>query len=71
MRDEDWNAYVKHVDGNELTGVYVKYEDDEINQVYVINIDNEDLTIVRVEGNLENLIEYAIKEKGLKDFHYN
>ena len=71
MLDDDWCGIVKHVDGNELTGVYVKYEDDEINQVYVINIDNEDLTIVRVEGDLENLIEYAIKEKGLKDFHYN
>jgi Domain of unknown function (DUF4252) len=70
MRDENWYNVVKHVDGKELTGVYIKYEDDEINQVYVINIEDEDLTIVRVEGNLENLIEYAIKEKGLKNFNY-
>ncbi len=71
MRDEDWQCVVKHVERNELTGVYIRYEDDEINQAYVINIDDGDLTIVRVEGDLENLIEYAIKEKGLKDFHYN
>jgi hypothetical protein len=32
MRDENWYNVVKHVDGNELTGVYIKYKDDEINQ---------------------------------------
>ncbi len=71
MRDEDWQSIVKHVEGDQLTGVYIKYEDDEINEAYVINIDDGDLTIVRVEGDLENLIEYAIKEKGLKNFDYN
>ncbi len=71
MQNEDWQSIVKHVEGDQLTAVYIKSEDDEINEAYVINIESGDLTIVRVEGDLENLIEYAIKEKGLKDFSYN
>jgi len=64
LKKEDWHFVIRHVEGNELTGIYVKYEDEEINKLYVINIEDNKLNLVRVEGNLENILTYAIKEKG-------
>ncbi len=64
LKEENWHNIVKHVDGDELTGIYVKYEDDSINKMYVINIKNNKLSLIRVKGDLENIITYAIKEKG-------
>ena len=64
LREDNWHFVVKHVEGDELTGVYVKYEGEEINKMYVINIEDDKLSLVRVEGNLENIISYAIKDKG-------
>ncbi len=64
LREENWHFIVKHVERNELTGIYVKYQDEDINKLYVINIENDKLSLVRVEGNLENIITYAIKDKG-------
>ena len=64
LQEEDWHNIVKHIDGDELTGIYVKYDDDCINKMYVINIKNNKLSIIRVNGNLENIITYAIKDKG-------
>ncbi len=64
LKEENWHNIVKHIDGDELTGIYVKYEDDLINKMYVINIKNNKLSLVRVKGNLENILTYAIKDKG-------
>ena len=64
MKEADWHFVVRHVEGNELTGIYVKYNDDDINKLYVINIEDKELSIVRVKGNLENILTYAIKDKG-------
>ena len=64
LKEEDWHNIVKHIDGDELTGIYVQDENDCINKMYVINIKRNKLSIIRVEGNLENIITYAIKDKG-------
>lgn len=64
LENENWHFVVKHVDGDELTGIYVKYDDDYINKMYVINLEDDKLSLVRVEGNLDNIIDYAIRNKG-------
>jgi hypothetical protein len=64
LKEESWHNVVRHIDGDELTGIYFKYEDDLINKMYVINIKNNKLTLIRIKGNLEDIITYAIKDKG-------
>jgi Domain of unknown function (DUF4252) len=64
LKDDNWQFVVRHVDGDELTGIYVKYDDDFVNKMFVININDDKLSLVRVEGDLENIITYAIKDKG-------
>jgi hypothetical protein len=64
LKEQNWHFIVKHVERNELTGIYVKYQDEDINKLYVINIEDDKLSLVRVEGNLENILTYAIKDKG-------
>ena len=64
LKDESWHFVVKHIDGDELTGIYVKYNDGQINKMYVINLEGNKLSLVRVEGDLDNIIAYAIKDKG-------
>ncbi len=64
LENENWHYVVKHVDGDKLTGIYVKYEDGLINKMYVINLEDNKLSLVRVEGNLDNIVDYAIRNKG-------
>lgn len=64
LENENWHFVVKHVERNELTGIYVKYDDGYINKMYVINLERDKLSLVRVEGNLDNIIDYAIRNKG-------
>ena len=39
--------------------------------MYVINIKNNKLSLIRIKGNLENIITYAIKEKGFDHISFN
>ena len=71
LEKEDWHYIVRHIENGEITGVYVKYQDENINKMYVINIQNDKLSLVRVEGNLENIITYAIKDKGFDHISFN
>ncbi|MFZ0455893.1 MAG: DUF4252 domain-containing protein [Ignavibacteriaceae bacterium] len=64
LKNENWHFIVKHVEGDELTGIYVKFDDGLINKLYVINLEDDKLSLVRVEGQLDNIIAYAIKNKG-------
>ena len=64
LKNENWHIIVRHVEGDELTGIYVKYDEDLINKLYVISLEDDKLSLVRVEGQLDNILAYAIKHKG-------
>lgn len=70
MKKAGWDCIVKSKSYNEIAAVFVKINDDELNQLYVVSVDNDEMVIVQILGNLNKAIEYAISEKGI-DFAMN
>jgi hypothetical protein len=66
MEMRKWNCIVRTVDGDESTAVFVRSADpDELNQMFVIALSDEELVLVEIMGDLDRLIEVAIREHGL------
>lgn len=64
MKSNGWKYIVRSADGDELTAVYISSDPDEIlKKMYVINLEDEKLVIVEINGNLQKVISYALKEK--------
>jgi hypothetical protein len=64
MKSNGWKYIVRTADGDELTAVYISSDPDEIlKKMYVISLEDEKLVIVEVNGNLQKVISYALKEK--------
>ncbi len=64
MHNKGWKYIVRSVEGNELTAIYLSDDPEEIlNKMYVINLSDEELVIVEVNGDLRKVISYAIEEK--------
>ena len=67
MKSNGWKYIVRSADGDELTAVYLSSDPEEIlKKMYVINLEDEKLVIVEVNGNLQKVISYALKEKKFK-----
>jgi hypothetical protein len=64
MNNKGWNYIVRSADGNELTAIYLSDDPGELlNKMYVINLNDEELIIIEVNGDLKKVISYAIEEK--------
>ncbi len=67
MNNNGWKYIVRSVDVNDLTVIYLSDDPEEIlNKMYVINLSNEKLVIVEINGDLKKVISYAIEER---NFH--
>ena len=64
MRSKGWKYIVRTLDNDDLTAIYVSDEPDEVmEKMYVISLQDEELVIVEINGNLKKVIAYAIEEK--------
>lgn len=60
-----WQSIVRSVSGNEMTSVFVQTtNENHINQVFVVALDGDELVITEVLGNLDNIIEIAVRDHG-------
>lgn len=67
MNSKGWKYIVRSVEGNELTAIYLSDDPEEIlNKMYVINLSDEKLVIVEVNGDLKKVISYAIEERNFQ-----
>jgi Domain of unknown function (DUF4252) len=67
MGARGWQYIVRSYGNDELTAVYVsKNPDMFFRKMFIITHDSEQLVLVEVEGNLDRLIELAIKDKKFK-----
>jgi hypothetical protein len=64
MSDKDWECIVRSKNSNELTSVFVKYEDDFLNQIFVVTLNEQEMILAEVNGDLAEVVEIAIREKG-------
>ena len=67
MNRKGWKYVVKSFESNEMSAVYIN-KDSEImlKELFVVNVDNSEVTIVHISGDLEKIIEAAIKEHGIR-----
>ncbi len=66
MERHGWESIVKNYGERELNIVYVQNDNSgRLSEIFVINMDRKELTLVEVSGNLDEVITYIIKEKGL------
>jgi hypothetical protein len=64
MRSNGWKFIVRTIDNNELTTIYISADPEELLQkMYVINLNDDELVIVEVNGDLKKIITYAIEER--------
>jgi len=67
MHNKGWKYIVRSIDNEELTAIYLSDDPEEIlNKMYVINLSNEKLVIVEVNGDLKKVISYAIEERNFQ-----
>jgi hypothetical protein len=63
--EEEWKSLVKSINGNELVGVYVKEGNpDDIEELFVVTLNEEELVLVKLQGNLGSIIEIIIRNHG-------
>ncbi|MFC2094616.1 DUF4252 domain-containing protein [Bacteroidota bacterium] len=64
MNNKGWKYIVRSADNEELTAIYLSDDPGEIlNKMYVINLSDEELVIIEVNGDLKKVISYAIEER--------
>ncbi|GBD87354.1 hypothetical protein BMS3Abin03_01286 [bacterium BMS3Abin03] len=64
MKSRGWQYIVRSVENNEISAVYLNSNPGEVlKSMYVINLNDDELTIIEVNGNLKKVIQYAIEEK--------
>ena len=67
MDSKGWKYIVRMIDNDELTAIYVSSDPDSIlNNMYIINLNDNELIIVEVNGDLKKVISYAVEERHFK-----
>ena len=62
--NEDWEMAVRIRDKDELAWILYRTDDEDIKELYVVILDQNELVMVRAEGNLERLVARALNETG-------
>ena len=67
MKNKGWKYIVRSLEGNELTAIYLSDDPEEIlNKMYVINLSDDKLVIVEVNGDLKKVISYSSEERNFQ-----
>ena len=64
MSEKDWECIVRSKSSNEFTSVFVKYDEDFLNQICVVTLNEREMILAEVNGDLAEVVEIAIREKG-------
>lgn len=66
LEDRGWQYLVRSVDGDEMVGVFIRSDEpEELNQIFVVALSDKELVMTEVLGDLDDLIEIAIRQHGL------
>ncbi len=71
LQDNGWNYVVKSYDKREVSSVYTKCGDDnKLREMFVVNLNDDELVIVDIKGKLERILTSVIRDKRM-DLSYN
>ncbi|MBK8944468.1 MAG: DUF4252 domain-containing protein [Ignavibacteriae bacterium] len=63
--DEKWKPIVKTIQENELTGIFLKENfHEDINELIIISLNDEELVLVKLQGNLGAIMDVIIRDYG-------
>lgn len=66
MQASGWKSILRTYTNNEITGIYVRNDKGEqLNRLFVISLEDDELVLVEVEGDLNEAIATVIREKGM------
>ncbi len=64
--DKGWSSLIKSKSNNNCVLVYLNLESpDSINELFIVNAEEDEIVILRLEGKLNKLAELLIKNRGL------
>jgi hypothetical protein len=67
MSESGWKSIVKSCDKEELAAIYVRKDSGKIlDRLFVISIENDELVLVEVKGDLKEAISTVIRQKGME-----
>lgn len=63
--NDNWYPIVKAIDGDELVCVFVNnFSDADINELFVISLTSDELVLVKLQGELGDIIDIFIRNNG-------
>ena len=66
MQASGWRSIIRSYTDNGLTGIYIKNsKEEQLNRLFVISLENEELVLAEIEGSLREAMITLIKEKGM------
>ncbi len=66
MQSHGWSFIVKNCSKGSMSAIYIKKDTrDHLNNLYVINLEPDEMNIVQVEGDLDEVIGEVIRDRGL------
>lgn len=66
MQKSGWKSIIRSSTDNELTAIYVRNDkEDLLNRLFVISLEDDELVLVEVEGDLREAMTNVIREKGM------
>lgn len=72
LSDDGWQYIVKNVHPDEISAVYVNRDNDKMmKELWVVSISRKELVLVKVRGDLDYVIQEAIRDKGLGGLKFN
>jgi len=67
LQKDGWQYIVKNINDDEITTVFLNRNNDgQLNRLLVVNYSDDELVLAELTGNLEKLIQHAIKDNGIK-----
>ncbi|MCP5064412.1 MAG: DUF4252 domain-containing protein [Ignavibacteriae bacterium] len=65
MEDNNYSSVVKTIDNNEMVGIFIKDDDpEEITEMFAVILSDDELVMLKLNGNLNSLVETVIENEG-------
>jgi len=65
MERTGWEYIVRTIDKDEFTAIFVRIYENQLNRVFLITVKQEEIILVEMYGNIDKVIEIAIREGDL------
>jgi predicted small secreted protein len=66
LKEDGYEFIVRTINRDEMVAVMVKGNDYKIKEMFVVAVNDEELVMAQIFGDLDELIEIAIREEGFK-----